>query len=145
MVTLKIEQQELELDDALAANDELLRQGLAPFYPFINNALIERKIDKDGQLVIEVVKRAGTKGATSTSLSVLIDTPEAVNPAITLAWQLKQREAIGQIETVNLVQMYEQIDDAISKGREEERLVDAAWSFLSRAAAQTSTLPVEGV
>lgn len=145
MVTLKIEQQELELDDAIAANDELLRQGLAPFYPFINNALIERKTDKDGQLVIEVVKRAGTKGATSTSLSVLIDTPEAVNPAITLAWQLKQREAIGQIETVNLVQMYEQIDDAISKGREEERLVDAAWSFLSRAAAQTSTLPVEGV
>ena len=145
MATLKIEQQELELDDAIAANDELLRQGLAPFYPFINNALIERKTDKDGQLVIEVVKRAGTKGATSTSLSVLIDTPEAVNPAITLAWQLKQREAIGQIETVNLVQMYEQIDDAISKGREEERLVDAAWSFLSRAAAQTSTLPVEGV
>lgn len=145
MATLKIEQQELELDDAIAANDELLRQGLAPFYPFINNALIERKTDKDGQLVIEVVKRAGTKGATSTSLSVLMDTPEAVNPAITLAWQLKQREAIGQIETVNLVQMYEQIDDAISKGREEERLVDAAWSFLSRAAAQTSTLPVEGV
>jgi hypothetical protein len=145
MATLKIEQQELELDDAIAANDELLRQGLAPFYPFINNALIERKTDKNGQLVIEVVKRAGTKGATSTSLSVLIDTPEAVNPAITLAWQLKQREAIGQIETVNLVQMYEQIDDAISKGREEERLVDAAWSFLSHAAAQTSTLPVEGV
>ncbi len=145
MVTLKIEQQELELDDEIAANDELLRQGLAPFYPFINNALIERKTDKDGQLVIEVVKRAGTKGATSTSLSVLMDTPEAVNPAITLAWQLKQREAIGQIETVHLVQMYEQIDDAISKGREEERLVDAAWSFLSRAAAQTSTLPVEGV
>ena len=145
MVTLKIEQQELELDDALAANDELLRQGLAPFYPFINNALIERKTDKDGQLVIEVVKRAGTKGATSTSLSVLIDTPEAVNPAITLAWQLKQREAIGQIETVNLVQMYEQIDDAISEGRDEERLVNAAWSFLSCAAAQTSTLPVEGV
>jgi len=145
MVTLKIEQQELELDDEIAANDELLRQGLAPFYPFINNALIERKTDKDGQLVIEVVKRAGTKGATSTSLSVLMDTPEAVNPAITLAWQLKQREAIGQIEIVNLVQMYEQIDDAISKGREEERLVDAAWSFLSRAAAQTSTLPVEGV
>ena len=145
MATLKIEQQELELDDAIAANDELLRQGLAPFYPFINNALIERKTDKDGQLVINVVKRAGTKGATSTPLSILIDTPEEVNSAITLAWQLKQREAIGQLETVNLVQMYEQIDDAISEGREEERLVDAAWSFLSRAAVQTSTLPVEGV
>jgi hypothetical protein len=81
MPILKIDGQELELDEAMAASDELLRQGLAPFYPFMQNALIERKTDKDGKLVIEVVKRAGTKG-TITPLSVLIDAQEEVNEAI---------------------------------------------------------------
>ncbi len=33
MPILKIDGQELELDEAMAASDELLRQGLAPFYP----------------------------------------------------------------------------------------------------------------
>ncbi|MBD2016616.1 hypothetical protein H6F96_21930 [Microcoleus sp. FACHB-53] len=111
MPILKIDGQALVLDEAMAASDELLCQGLAPFYPFMQNALIERKTDKDGQLVIEVVKQAGTKGAI-TPLSVLIESPEEVNPAIcadtpnvattsltqqrfaiALAWILKRQEA----------------------------------------------------
>ena len=144
MPILKIDGQELELDEAMAASDELLRQGLAPFYPFMQNALIERKTDKDGQLVIEVVKRAGTKGAI-TSLSVLIDAQEEVNEAIALAWILKRQEATGEIEASNIVQMYGQIEEAIATGREEESLIDAAWSFLTSTVAQVSTMPINGV
>ena len=134
MPILKIDGQELELDEAMAASDELLRQGLAPFYPFMQNALIERKIDKDGQLVIEVVKRAGTKGAI-TPLSVLIDAKEEVNEAIALAWILKRQEAAGEIEASHIVQMYGQIEEAIATGREEESLINAAWSFLTSTVA----------
>jgi hypothetical protein len=144
MPILKIDGQELELDEAMAASDELLRQGLAPFYPFMQNALIERKTDKDGQLVIEVVKRAGTKGAI-TPLSVLIDAQEEVNPAIALAWILKRQEATGEIEASNIVQMYGQIEEAIAAGRAEESLVDAAWSFLTSTVAQVSVMPINGV
>lgn len=144
MPILKIDGQELELDEAMAASDELLRQGLAPFYPFMQNALIERKTDKDGQLVIEVVKRAGTKGAI-TPLSVLIESPEEVNPAIALAWILKRQEAAGEIEASNIVQIYGQIEEAITTGREEESLINAAWSFLSSTVAQVSVMPINGV
>jgi hypothetical protein len=144
MPILKIDGQELELDEAMAASDELLRQGLAPFYPFMQNALIERKTDKDGQLVIEVVKRAGTKGAI-TPLSVLIDAKEEVNEAIALAWILKRQEAAGEIEASNIVQMYGQIEEAIVAGRAEESLVDAAWSFLTSTVAQVSVMPINGV
>ncbi|HEY9709993.1 MAG TPA: hypothetical protein V6D48_17435 [Oculatellaceae cyanobacterium] len=144
MPILKIDGQELELDEAMAASDELLRQGLAPFYPFMQNALIERKTDKDGQLVIEVVKRAGTKGAI-TPLSVLIDAKEEVNEAIALAWILKRQEAAGEIEASHIVQMYGQIEEAIATGREEESLIDAAWSFLTSTVAQVSVMPINGV
>jgi hypothetical protein len=144
MPILKIDGQELELDEAMAASDELLRQGLAPFYPFMQNALIERKTDKDGQLVIEVVKRAGTKGAI-TPLSMLIDAKEEVNEAIALAWILKRQEAAGEIEASHIVQMYSQIEEAIAAGREEESLIDAAWSFLTSTVAQVSTMPINGV
>lgn len=144
MPILKIDGQELELDEAMAASDELLRQGLAPFYPFMQNALIERKTDKDGQLVIEVVKRAGTKGAI-TPLSVLIDAKEEVNQALALAWILKRQEAAGEIEASHIVQMYGQIEAAIATGREEESLIDAAWSFLTSTIAQVSTMPINSV
>jgi hypothetical protein len=144
MPILKIDGQELELDEAMAASDELLRQGLAPFYPFMQNALIERKTDKDGQLVIEVVKRAGTKGAI-TPLSVLIDAKEEVNQAIALAWILKRQEAAGEIEASHIVQMCGQIEEAIAAGREEESLINAAWSFLTSTVAQVSVMPINGV
>lgn len=144
MPILKIDGQELELDEAMAASDELIRQGLAPFYPFMQNALIERKTDKDGQLVIEVVKRAGTKGAI-TPLSVLIDAKEEVNEAIALAWILKRQEAAGEIEASDIVQMYGQIEEAIATGREEESLIDSAWSFLTSTVAQVSVMPINGV
>ncbi len=144
MPILKIDGQELELDEAMAASDELLRQGLAPFYPFMQNALIERKTDKDGQLVIEVVKRAGTKGAI-TPLSVLIDAKEEVNQAIALAWILKRQEAAGEIEVRRIVQMYGQIEEAIAAGRAEESLIDSAWSFLTSTVAQVSVMPINGV
>ncbi len=144
MPILKIDGQELELDEAMAASDDLLRLGLAPFYPFMQNALIERKTDKEGQLVIEVVKRAGTKGAI-TPLSVLIDAQEEVNEAITLAWILKRQEAAGEIEASDIVQMYGQIEEAIAAGREEESLIDSAWSFLTSTVAQVSVMPINGV
>ena len=144
MVILKIDGQELELDETIAASDELLRQGLAPFYPFMQNALIERKTDQDGQLVIEVVKQAGTKGAI-TPLSVLIDTKEEVNPAIALAWVLKRQEAAGEIEASRMVQMYGQIEEAIAAATEEQSLIDSAWSFLTSTMTQVSVMPINGV
>src|SRR3569832_1907720 len=105
MPILKIDGQDLVFVVVLVVSVVLLRQGLAPFYPFMLNALIERKTDKDGQLVIEVVKRAGTKGSI-TPLSVLIESPEEVNQAIALAWILKHQEAAGEIEASHIVQMY---------------------------------------
>ena len=51
------EGQTIELPDEIAASDELIRKALAPFYPDVANAEIQR-----GDKGITVIKRAGPKG-----------------------------------------------------------------------------------
>ena len=46
------------IDAAIAADDEKLRQILAPFIPAATNAKIQRQ---EGQ-PIQIIKQAGTKG-----------------------------------------------------------------------------------
>jgi hypothetical protein len=60
---IKIEGQELELEEEIAQDDELLKAALAPTWPAVSTATFTRTGGKDGkQLVVTVTKRAGTKG-----------------------------------------------------------------------------------
>lgn len=61
-----IDGQELPIDAATAETDDAIRQALRGFYPDITNATITRRTEND-RLIITVVKRAGTKGATEKS------------------------------------------------------------------------------
>jgi hypothetical protein len=54
--------QSFEMDDAVAGDDNILKQALRSIYPEIGDATITRKTE-DGQLVVTVVKQAGRKGA----------------------------------------------------------------------------------
>ena len=58
--------QEFEVDDGLVATDDDVRRLVSPVYPEAANASIKRAVHS-GQLVIEMVKRAGTKGASVSS------------------------------------------------------------------------------
>jgi hypothetical protein len=49
--------QDIPLPADIAANDDLIRKALAPFYPDVANAEIRRA---DGKITI--IKRAGPKG-----------------------------------------------------------------------------------
>lgn len=56
--------QRFPIDDAIARSDEMLRQALAIVYPGVANADIRRE-DKNGELVITIIKQAGRKGVTN--------------------------------------------------------------------------------
>jgi hypothetical protein len=58
-VDVLIEGQTILLPKSIAASDETLKRALAPFYPGVSNATIQRD-EKTGK--IEIIKRAGTKG-----------------------------------------------------------------------------------
>ncbi len=57
-VPVVFEGKEYPIDAAIAADDEKLRQILAPFIPAATNAKIQRQ---EGQ-PIQIIKQAGTKG-----------------------------------------------------------------------------------
>jgi hypothetical protein len=68
MATIKIEGQTIKGDavgitDEIANDDELLKAALAPTWPDVRTATINRSGGTDGkELVVTVTKRAGTKG-----------------------------------------------------------------------------------
>jgi len=68
MATIKIEGQTIKGDavgitDEIAGDDELLKAALAPTWPDVRTATINRTGGADGkELVVTVTKKAGTKG-----------------------------------------------------------------------------------
>ncbi|MCP9496861.1 MAG: hypothetical protein MSG64_20690 [Pyrinomonadaceae bacterium MAG19_C2-C3] len=78
-----IDGQELPIDAATAETDEGIRQALRGFYPDITNATITRRTEND-RLIITIVKRAGTKGATEKS---------SVTPGAFIRRKVKARQA----------------------------------------------------
>jgi hypothetical protein len=61
MALIKLDGQQFTLDDAVAANDELLIRALRSVAPEIGQPKIGRET-QDGQMVVTVVKQAGPKG-----------------------------------------------------------------------------------
>ncbi|MGC2236063.1 MAG: hypothetical protein WA584_07870 [Pyrinomonadaceae bacterium] len=59
---IKIEGQEIPLDAAIAADDNLLKTALSPYYPSIKNAQITRET-RNGQMIVSIVKKAEHKGS----------------------------------------------------------------------------------
>lgn len=141
MAIIKLEGQSIPIDNDIAAADELIRKALLPFYPEVGNATISRS-EEDGETVINIVKRAGTKG--STPLASLIAAPEEANPAITLAWELKRLEAAEELELRQLLEYHPRIDRAIEQGEAEAEQVAEALNKLQAAVTQPSQQRIPG-
>ena len=142
MPIIKLEGQEIPIDAALAASDDLIRKALLPFYPEVGNATIGRK-EENGETIITIVKRAGSKGLTP--FEQLVVTPESVNPAIALAGELKLKESKGElVEFFTLLQYQARIDEAIEQGTSDAEAVDQSLKKLTVATAQPSQRIVPG-
>ena len=61
LAVVRIEGQEIPLNCAIAADDNLLKAALSPHYPSIQNASITRETVK-GTMTVSIVKRAQQKG-----------------------------------------------------------------------------------
>ena len=94
MTTILIDGQSFDLPADISAKDELLKAALAPFVPWIANAQIDRK-EKDGAMVVNVIKRADWKGNGSAVVDALIASSDGMNPAVAL-WMQMQGQIITQ-------------------------------------------------
>ncbi len=120
-------------DDAAQTDADLIR-ALTPLYPDVANAEIARK-DENGETVITVVKRPGTKGASNRAmvLQALLDAPSAVNPAISLCLALR-RNHIEDASPDELLALREQIEDALDVGEAQIDAVRNSLKLLMSAA-----------
>jgi hypothetical protein len=137
MAIIKLEGQEIPIDDAIALDDTMLRNALTPFYPDAAHAEITRET-KDGQTIVRMVKRAGTKGTnretgTASVLNQLIQAETGLNPALELCWQLKSLEIRGKLDLEALVSLQDNIRTAIAQGETEVKQVEKTLRLLLAA------------
>jgi hypothetical protein len=137
MAIIKLEGQEIPIDDAIALDDTMLRNALTPFYPDAAHAEIARET-KDGQTIVRMVKRAGTKGTnretgTASVLNQLIQAETGLNPALELCWQLKNLEVKGKLDLEALVSLQDDLRTAIAQGETEVKQVEIALRLLLTA------------
>ena len=140
MVTVMLENQEINLPAEVGANDDLVRAALAPFVPWIVNARIERR-EQDGTTVLTVVKRADTKGSAADVIAALIAAPEEMNPAIAM-WKRLERD-VDLDDPGAIIEWQPAIAHAIQQGEHEVELVRSALGELVEcSAAPTTRVPL---
>lgn len=144
MAILKLEGQEIELDERMAENDKALLEFVATFSPELANATITRRKESD-QTIVTLTKRAGSKGCASPAakaqagvIAALVEAPLYLNPALLLAWQLKQAEAEGRLELDQLITLQTTLAAAIKQGETEVELVEDSLKRLLKAPAVPS-------
>jgi hypothetical protein len=131
MITILIDGQEFPIPEEIAAKDEFLKAALAPFVPWIANAQIDRK-EKDGAMVVSVIKRADWKGCASPVVDALIASPEGMNAAVALWMQMQ-----GQIDAQDpgtILALEPTIMTAIEEGDKEITSVKQALARLVECA-----------
>lgn len=143
MAILKFEGQSLEIPDQMATNEKALLEFVATFSPQLANATISTK-KEEGLLVVTLVKRAGTKGNTAKLVAALTNAPEYINPALSLAWGLKKQEVAGSLDLDTLLTMQPAIEEALTQGQAEVRLVEKALARLQAAQPQAASQIIAG-
>jgi hypothetical protein len=147
-IVLSGDGQIIEVPDDIARSDELLKRALAPHYPDLANAKIERE-EKDGLLKVTLSKQAGPKGNTGRQKNVIVaaldEAPSGLNPALALAWKLapldalpltlgsERNQGVGGISLEDRLNLQKVIKRAIEKGEAETRRIIKALEILKAA------------
>src|SRR5947207_2477705 len=114
MAKVILDGQTIALPEEVVQTDDAVVRALTPLYPDVANAEIARR-DEQGETVITVVKRPGTKGACQQVLQCLLDAPSEVNPAVSLCLALR-RQHLEDATSDELLAQRERIDTAIEAG-----------------------------
>lgn len=141
---LVIENQQIPIEEKIAASDDVLRQAISSYYPELAHAQIQRELE--GETVkIQMIKQAGTKGCNTTNIiQYLAESPDCTNPALLLSWQLKQMEINGNLSIEQLIELQPAIDKAVGEGEVWIQAIQATLHSLKNAPSVPSNLAITG-
>ena len=123
------------LPDAIALDDQLLRDAFTPLCAELANAEIERK---EGE-PIRIIKKPGRKG--TSPLESLLTAPEEVNPAIQICYQLRQHQMLTGIDWRYAEQWAGQIEEAIAAGTAFSQAVNHSLKALTFCTPTSGGIP----
>lgn len=122
------------IPEAIAINDQLLRDAFTPLCAELANADIERKPGEP----IHIIKKPGKKG--TSSLDCLIVAPEEINPAVQMCYQMRQRQVVTGIDWQNASQLSIQIEEAIASGTEFSQSLNQTLKSLTDCTPTSSVI-----
>jgi hypothetical protein len=141
--TVLVEGQSIPVPEEIGANDDAVKRALAPFYPEVANALITR-VEKAGEVTINVIKKAGSKGggpAPLAALAALAASPGGQNPAIALYQEIQGED---DLDPYTMLELDARIDSALEVGEKQGEHVKAALRRLEQAQARPAGAVVLG-
>jgi hypothetical protein len=142
--TVAIDGQKINLPLGIALDDDQLVRALVSFFPDAANAQIEREHQENGNLIVKVTKRAGSKGSpgemfpeqliAQASLlapvfEYLAKCEEQINPAILMNERILEAEKSGLTLQEKLL-LTEEVEEAIKEGRDWKKVVDRSFDRL---------------
>jgi hypothetical protein len=139
-------------DDILAhgatvyEQDQFLREALRSQFDLAANASFKRE-QKDGKLVVSVVKTPGTKGSEAMYeriLSALRAAPNEISTLMRVALALHLLEARGRLDGDALVDWQPRLERALAVGRQEQKAIAQALLVLRRASAAPARAVPDG-
>lgn len=137
---ISIEGQTIEMPEEIAGDDEKLKSALVPYFPGAANAKIMRTGEKDGIVVVTVIKQAGTKGA----LPLLLGLPESRNPVAELHQEILKKRVTAAMRDEQTIEMSDMIEKAIDQGSEQNVRILKTLQDLENMPAEASTQVPEG-
>jgi hypothetical protein len=144
MATINLNGQTFELDDEIAGDDQRLKDALAPYAPDIQHAQINRTTN-GAKMVVNISKRTGTKGSGAAPLELLVAAPAWINPALSLAWQLKHQETQMPLSLLDWIEHYLVIEVARQEGGADVRAVTTTLERLHQSRPVPAPLRLPGL
>jgi hypothetical protein len=145
MAIVRIDGREMEIDDEIAKSDEKLRAVFTMYHAAYANADIQRK-EETGQLIVTVIKRAGPKGVgiMDNVVNALKETPEYLNPALQMRYELEELGSKGEIAVEIRLSMHKKIEEAKMIGEKQLNLISSSVKSLMAASPIPSINVPEG-
>jgi hypothetical protein len=142
--TVQIDGQKINLPMGIALNDEQLVRTLVVFFPDAANAQIEREHQENGNLIVKVTKRAGSKGSPGEMFpeqliaqanllapvfEFLAECEEQINPAILMDVRILEAEN-SELTLQEKLLLSGEVEEAIKEGRDWKKAVDRSFDRL---------------
>ena len=146
---VEIEGRTLVVDDLEdVRSDEKAREWLVLIENWAAGADIKREVVTDGKLgqalKLTVTKKAGPKGSVEDVRAALCAASKAVNPALSVCWELQVLDGQGRLTSAELLSRRAEIEQAIEAGQRDIDRVERTHLLLMQMQTVPSTLTPTG-